>query len=214
MEAPQRPEEDAPMLKLYQFPKTTSDRVRWLLDELSIPFEGITVDLMTGENRQPGYLKINPNGLIPTLVDGDATIFESGAILLYLTEKYGSGRLAPPPGTRERAIYYQWIVYTSVSVDPPAFQVLLHSFLLPPEKRSQAVLDDCKARFAAAAQVVEQGLGDRQFLAGDSFTVADLTMAAALYRAMGLGLLAERPKLRKYVEQHTARPAAPFEKSP
>lgn len=200
------------MVTLYQFPRTTSDRVRWLLDELAVPFESVTVNLMAGEHKKPEYLRINPNGLLPALVDGDTTVFESSAILLHVADKFGAGKVAPMPGSAERAAYYQWIVFTSTSIDPPALQVLLHSVILPEDKRSAAAAEDGRRKFADASQVVEQALGDRAFLVGDTFTAADVMMAGALYRAAGLGLLADRPKLRGYFERQSARPASPFQK--
>jgi glutathione S-transferase len=197
------------MIRLYHFPQTTADRVRWLLAEMRVPFEPVLVDLMSGEHKRAEYLKINPNGLVPTLVDGDAVVFESSAILFYLTDKFGAG-LAPAPGTAERAAYYQWTVFASTSVDPPAFQVMLHSVLLPEDRRDAAVCEDQRRRFAEAASVVERGLGERAYLVGDRFTTADVMMASALYRGQTLGLLAERPALRAYVERLVRRPAAPF----
>jgi glutathione S-transferase len=185
-----------------------------MLDELGAGYETVLVDLMAGEHKKPEYLKINPNGLIPTLVDDGTVIFESAAILLHLVEKYGAGRFAPPPGSRERALYYQWLIFVSTSLDPPAFQVLLHSALLPESKRSTAALEENRRKFDDAAGVLERGLEDRTYLVGDSFTAADLMVTAALHRALGLGLLASRPGLRVYVERHATRPAAPFGRMP
>ncbi len=199
------------MVRLYHCPQTTSDRVRWLLRELGVDYEPILINLMVGDHRKPEYLKINPNGLVPALVDGDTVIFESAAIMFYLAEKFGAGTL-PPAGTAEKAAFYQWIVFTSTSLDPPAFQVLLHTALLPEGKRSAAVAEENRRKFDDAAGVLEGGLGTRTYLVGDTFTAADAMVAGALHRAMGLGLLAQRRALVRYVERLTERPAAPFRK--
>jgi glutathione S-transferase len=198
------------MLRLYYTPHTTADRVRWLLDELSLSFELARIDLAKGEHKKPEYLRLNPNGLVPTLVDGDTVIYESAAILLYLADKFGEGGVAPRPGTAERAGYYQWMLFTATSVDPPALQVLLHQMILPPEQRSSAVAADQAQRFDAAAKVLEQALERREYLVGDRFTAADVMVAGALYRGLGLGLSPDRTALADYVNRMTSRPAAPF----
>jgi glutathione S-transferase len=198
------------MVRLYHYPQTTADRVRWLLDELGVPYEPVLVDLMAGEHKKPEYLKINPNGLVPTVVDGDAVVFESVAILLHLVDKFGAGRLAPALGSDDRGQLYQWMVFTATSLDPPAFQVLLHSALLPDAHRSPALLEESRRKFNDAAAVLDRGLHGRPYIVGGAFTVADIMVAGALHRAQGLGLLADRPALRAYVEKHGARPAAPY----
>jgi glutathione S-transferase len=200
------------MVHLYHCPQTTSDRVRWLLRELAVDYEPILVNLMVGDHRKPEYLKINPNGLVPALVDGETVIFESAAIIFYLAEKFGA-KMLPPAGTAEKAAFYQWIVFTSTSLDPPAFQVLLHTALLPEGKRSAAVAEENRRKFDDGAGVLERGLDTRQYLVGNTFGAADVMVAGALQRALGLGLLAERPALVRYVERLTDRPAAPFGKT-
>jgi glutathione S-transferase len=200
------------MIRLYHYPQTTADRVRWMLGELSVPYEAVLVDLMAGEHKKPDYLKINPNGLVPALADGETVIFESAAILLHLADKFGPPRLAPSPGSPERAAYYQWIVFTATMIDPPAFQVLLHTALLPPDRRNPAVLAESGRKFEDAARVVEDRLAGEEFLVGRSFSAADVMMASALLR--GRSLLEARPTLRAYVDRLTSRPAAPFGKGP
>ncbi len=200
------------MVRLYHCPQTTSDRVRWLLDELEVAYEPVLVDLMAGGHKKAEYLKINPNGLVPTLVDDDAAIFESSAILLHLVDKFGAGRFAPALGSNDRALLYQWMAFTSTSLDPPAFQVLLHAALLPEAHRSPALLEENRRKFNDAAAVLDRGLNGRPYIVGGAFTVADVMIAGALHRAQGLGLLADRHALRTYVEKHAARPAAPYKK--
>jgi glutathione S-transferase len=82
-------------MKLYEFAPTRSIRVRWTLQELGVDFEAVTVNLIAGEHRSPEFLKINPAGKLPVLVDGDTILTESIAIVLYLAEKYRDKRLVP-----------------------------------------------------------------------------------------------------------------------
>src|ERR1700728_400448 len=98
------------MIKLYEFPPTRSIRVRWTLQELGIPFEAVTVNMLAGEHKAPAYLKVNPAGKLPTLIDGDLTLTESMAIVLYLGEKYLDKGLMPRD-LAARAEFYKWIMF-------------------------------------------------------------------------------------------------------
>ena len=82
-------------MKLYEFAPTRSIRARWTLQELGVEFEAVTVNLMAGEHRRPEFLKINPAGKLPVLVDGDTVLTESIAIVTYLAEKYPEKKLIP-----------------------------------------------------------------------------------------------------------------------
>jgi len=93
------------MLTLYYSPQSRAIRPRWLLEEIGVPYELKRLNLQAGEQKKPGYLKINPNGTVPALVDGDLALFESAAICQYLADKFPEKRLAPPVGTPERGRY-------------------------------------------------------------------------------------------------------------
>src|SRR5262245_54564827 len=115
------------MVKLYYYPLTRAARVRWLLEEIGKPYELVRVDLAAGEQRNPDYLALNPNGTVPTLVDGDFVLFESAAIVQYLADKFPEAQLAPPVGTPARGKYYQWIHYAMSALEPPAVTIFLHT---------------------------------------------------------------------------------------
>ena len=101
-------------LKLHYVPQTRAGRVRFVLEELGVPFELLRMEAK--DTKSPEYLKVNPLGHVPALVDGDTTVIESAAICMYLADKFPEKKLAPPPGTPERAAYYQWIVYAMVTM--------------------------------------------------------------------------------------------------
>ncbi len=104
-------------MQLYEATKTRSARCRWLLQELNVPFEGIKVQLSQGEHKKPEFLKINPYGRVPVLVDGDLVLSESIAICLYLADKYADKKLIPPPGTPERAKHDQWLLFCATELE-------------------------------------------------------------------------------------------------
>src|SRR6185437_387489 len=99
------------MITFYCAPSTASLVVHWLLLELSVPFEYRWLDLEKREHKSPEYLKINPAGVVPTLLVDGRPIREAAAIAMYLAEAFPALDLAPPPGTPERASYYQWMFF-------------------------------------------------------------------------------------------------------
>lgn len=101
------------MIRLHYFPSNASFAPHVLLHELGVPFELVRVDRTQGAHKQPAYLKLNPNGLIPVLQDGDLVLYESAAICLHLCDRHAHAGLAPAVGTDERAHFYKWLVWMS-----------------------------------------------------------------------------------------------------
>lgn len=99
------------MIQLHHYPSTASMVPHILLQELGIPFELVLVDRMRDQQRSPDFLRLNPNGLIPVLVDGDLVLYETAAICLHLCDKHGKDGLAPAVGTHERAHFYKWMAW-------------------------------------------------------------------------------------------------------
>ena len=150
------------MLTLYHSPQSRSIRPRWLLEELGVPYEVKTMSLADGDQKKPDYLKLNPNGAVPTLVDGDLVLWESAAICQYLADKFPDKRLAPPVGTPERGKYYQWVQYAMSGIEPPAVTIFLHSMRLPEAERIPKLVDEARAQLAAALTVVDGALAGRE----------------------------------------------------
>lgn len=103
----------ARMITLHYFPGNASFTPHVLLNELGVPFELALVDRARGEHKSPAYLKLNPNGLIPVLVDDGLVLYETAAIVLHLVDTHPAADLAPAVGTRERAEFYKWLVWLS-----------------------------------------------------------------------------------------------------
>jgi glutathione S-transferase len=178
-------------MKLYSAPRTRAVRARWLLEELGVPYELVQVDA----TRREDYLAVHPLGELPALVDGDITLLESLAICLHLADRFPEKHLAPPVGSPERGAYYQWMTFAEVTLDPLVVGLLHQEALKPP------------ARLATVLDVIDAGLGGREFLVGEAFTAADVVMASLLHLAHALHLLDGHPRLQEYVRRHTQRPA-------
>jgi glutathione S-transferase len=195
-------------MKLYEFGPTRSIRVRWTLQELGADFEPIRVNLLAGENRRPEFLKINPAGKLPVLVDGDLVLTESVAIVLYLAEKYSHKGLLPA-GTNERAQVNRWLLFAATELEQPLWRISRHTALYPEEQRLPADVILASGEFKDMASVLEKHMQGREFVAGDSVSVADFVMAYTLDWGNEDKLLDGCPQLLAYMKRMYARPHAP-----
>jgi glutathione S-transferase len=194
-------------MKLYHIPQSRSARPRWLLEELGAPYEVVALNMTDGSLKTPEYLKVNPHGTVPALEDGDVKMIESAAICMYLADKYADKKLAPAPGSPERAAYYQWIVYTMATLEPPVLEVFLHTVRLPEAERSTKIAEEGRRKFKTVAAVLSKALEGKQYLVGDQFTAADIMVGSTLGWSSFLGLLEEQPVLQAYVQRLMQRPA-------
>lgn len=158
-------------MKRYEFCPTRSIRVRWTLQELGVEFESIPVNLVAGEHRRPEFLKINPAGRIPVLVDGDLVLTESVAIVLYLAEKYPAEGLIPK-NLAERAQVYRWLLFAATELEQPLWRISRHTALYPEDQRLPGDVPIASRGFEAMAAVLETHMQGRQFVVGDRVTVA------------------------------------------
>ncbi|MEN9264529.1 MAG: glutathione S-transferase family protein [Gloeomargarita sp. GMQP_bins_44] len=176
------------MLKLYGGTRSRAAIVAWYLEELQVPYEFVRLDMGAGDHRQPAYLAINPMGKVPALVDGDVVVWESGAILLYLADKYGQ----LPPTPAKRAELYQWVLFSN--------STLVQALAQPPEKREQEL--------GKLLPPLQQILSDRDYLTGSQLTVADVALASILFFATQMfGLeVSPYPAIAAYLQrcQHRA----------
>ena len=195
-------------MKLYEFGPTRSIRVRWTLQELDADFEPIRVNLAAGEHRRPEFLKINPAGKIPVLVDGDRVLTESVAIVLYLAEKYSYKGLLPA-GLNERADVNRWLMFAATELEQPLWRISRHTALYPEEQRLPGDVILASREFKEMASVLEKHMQGRQFVAGDSVSVADFVMAYTLDWGNEAKLLDHCPQLLAYMKRMYARPHAP-----
>ena len=195
-------------MKLYEFGPTRSIRARWVLQELGVDFEAVSVDLPRDEHCSPGFLELNPAGRVPVLVDGDLALTESAAIVLYLAEKYPE-RGFIPADMKQRADCYRWILFAVTELEQPWWRIAKHTQLYPEQDRLPAEVALARRDFRPMAAVLEKHMQGRNFVVGDSVTAADFVVAYTLDVAGEMQLLDECPVLRAYIERMYARPRAP-----
>jgi glutathione S-transferase len=196
------------MLTLYHSAQSRSVRPRWLLEEVGTPYELVRLSLQAGDNKKPEFLKINPNGAVPALVDGDVKLFESAAICQYLADRFPDKRLAPPVGTPARGYYYQWIHFAMSTLEPPLLTIFLHTVMKPEAERIPQLVGPAREQLRAALAVLDHALTGRTFLVGDDLTAADVMVGSTLAWAQMIGVLdAGTPATAAYLGRLMGRPA-------
>jgi glutathione S-transferase len=196
------------MITLYHAQMTRSLRILWLLEELGLDYRLEKLDFLGGDLQRPAYLSKNPLGKVPTIEDGDVRMFESGAITEYLVEKYGNGRLAPPPGTPQRAQYLQWLHWSEATAMPAMADFFQHTMLRPEGQRIPQVAEEAKQRIARWLAMLNDHLAGKQYLLGDEFSAADVMMGYTVQGAKFGGMVDDRfPHVAAYAARLEARPA-------
>jgi glutathione S-transferase len=181
------------MLKIWG--RTTSSNVQkvlWTCAELDIPFERVDWGGPFGGNNDPAYRAMNPNGLVPTLQDGDLIIWESNTICRYLCAKHGGERLHPKDPAK-RTHVERWMDWQLAAVTPPMAAMLLGYYRTPPEKRDAAALETARLRALDYWKMVENQLAHGDHLAGEALTLADICVGIWGYRWHAYPI--ERPSL-------------------
>lgn len=194
-------------MKLYHAPGTRSIRIIWLMEELGLPYELERLGLREPSMRTPEYLQKHPLGRVPTLEDSDVMLFESGAIVQYLLEKYGNGRLQPASDSPEFPKYLQWFHFAEGTIMPPVMTIIVETKFLPPEMRSDTHVERAKTVATGILSAVEQGLEGREYIAGE-FSAADIMAGSATTAAVNFGAdISDKPNIAAYIERLNARPA-------
>ena len=191
-------------MQLYGFWRSGNTRkVRLCLAELGADYTFVVVDLASGAQRAPDYLRLNPNGVVPTLVDGDLVLWESSAILLYLAEKYPQAGLLPVR-LDERARVYKWLVWQPATFNPPR-QRLVAELARPPAQRDPAVIASLRGIIDRNLEILAEALGCNEYLLG-RYTLADLVMLPHL-AALRDADFALPGTIDRYLDRLAARPA-------
>jgi glutathione S-transferase len=194
-------------MRLYEFAPTRSIRVRWTLQELGVEFEAVSVDLTRGEHRSPEFLKLNPAGKLPVLVDGERVLTESVAIVLYLAEKHPEKGLLPTDPW-ERAQLHRWLFFTVTELEQPLWRITRHTQIYPEAERLPGDIAIARREFREMAAVLEAHLRGRRFVVGERVSVGDFVLAYTLDWGSIVGLLDDSPVLRDYMERMYQRPKA------
>ncbi len=187
-------------MRLYHTPNTRSQRILWLLEEIGEPYD--LVVLHGDERRGEEHRKRHPLGRVPVIEHEDGFVFESAAIALHLGDLNPESGLVPPPGTHERALVYQWTLFGAGELETPLIDRWRRSDAGDEEGENAAT-----ERFRQAAQVVEDALAGREYLVGDSFTVADLVIGGVLGFGRRAEVYGEMPNITAYLERIEGREA-------
>lgn len=194
-------------MKLYYAQNTRAVRVAWLLEELELPYEIKKFELGSRDMRNPEYLALHPMGRVPTVVDGEVTIFESGAIIQYILARYGAGRLVPDVNSAEFPVYLQWLHYCEGMIMPPINTLVVETILLPEERRSELNVKRATKLLNQMLTAVEQHMEGREFLAGD-FSAADImTGHSVIMSRRSRADFSDKPNLDAYADRLLDRPA-------
>jgi len=194
------------MIKIYGITPTRTARCLWMLGELGLEYEQIEVSLKEGEHKKPDYLALNPNGRVPTLVDGDLTLWESMAINLYLADKYDGGLKLKTPEDRARAV--QWSFWGMTEIEPKLMTVLRNRVLKAEDERDAALGDEAEQELQAPLGVLNSALEGRDHLLDGAFSVADLNLAAITsWAKVGRVQLEPFPNVARWLSASLARPA-------
>jgi glutathione S-transferase len=183
-------------------------KVLWCLAELNLGYERIDAGMAYGKNREPEYLAMNPNGRVPTLVDGDFVLWESNSVMRYLTLAYGKGSPIYPASPQARASVDRWLDWslsTLQPVDRPVFWALVRT---PLEKRDMVAIQRDADAEAEVWRIADDQLKSRRFIEGDDFTLADIALGAYARRWFGVEGIS-KPKLahlERWFAQFAARP--------
>lgn len=205
------------MLKLYYYPGNANLAPHMLLEELDVPYELVLVDRTQGALQSAEYLKLNPNGRIPTLVDGDLVLFETAAICLHLVDRHPEKNFAPAVGTNERAHFYKWLVYLTNTLQAELITYFYPERLVDDEALAVQVKAHAEARVGNMLDLLERTLAESggPYLLGRHYTALDpyLFMLSRWTRMMHnparnrphlgafLKMMVERPAIKRALEQ-------------
>lgn len=184
---------------LYHHPFSRAAGVLWMLEEVGVPYELRYVDILTGAQKAPEIVALNPMGKLPLLTDGNTVVTESAAIGLYLADRYAHGRLAPKLDDPARGTYLRWSLFAPSVIEPGAMAKAAGW----PFKEGQAGWGSFEAMISA----MESAVAERTFILGDTFSMADVIFGGTLRYLLLVKMLEPTPALTAYAERLATRPA-------
>ena len=195
------------MIKLYLTPNTRAGRVAWLLEELNMEYELEILPFTKEGLKSPEHRARHALGRVPVIEDGDISIFESGAIIQYILDKYDDKGLKPAVESNDYPYYLQWFHYCEGMVMPPMNQIVVHTVLLPPDRRDEAVLNQATNLLSKALKPVNEFLEGKDYLIGD-FSAADCMLGHSCFMSNRFGTVSdEMQNIKRYISNIESRPA-------
>ena len=171
------------MVKIYHVAGTRGLRAIWTCEELAIPYEVEVISFDAAFRASPKWRKLNPVGKVPAMTDGELVMFESGAMVQYLVDRYGQGKLQPKPGTPDHAHYLQWSWFAEATFSRPLGEVVNHGREFPGDRRITEVVDEMKNRATLSLEAVAEEISDKQYLVAEEFSAADIMMGYTIMLA-------------------------------
>ena len=194
-------------MKVHHIPNTRSMLIVWLLEELGLDYDVQKYELKPASLRTEEYTKIHPMNRVPSIEDGDVSMFESGAIVQYILAKHGNGQLAPTVDAPNFHKYLQWFHYCEGMLMPPVNTIVVQTILLPEERRDASVLAQATKLLTRMLTAVEKELEGQDYIAGD-FSGADIMSRHACIVAQRLGAdVSDKPNVSAYIERLKGRDA-------
>ena len=194
-------------MKVHHIPNTRSMLIVWLLEELGLDYDVQKYELKPASLRTEEYTKIHPMNRVPSIEDGDVSMFESGAIVQYILAKHGNGQLAPTVDAPNFHKYLQWFHYCEGMLMPPVNTIVVQTILLPEERRDASVLAQATKLLTRMLTAVEKELEGQDYIAGD-FSGADIMSGHACIVAQRLGAdVSDKPNVSAYIERLKGRDA-------
>ena len=195
------------MIKLYLTPNTRAGRVAWLLEELNMEYELKILPFTKEGLKSPEHRARHALGRVPVIEDGDISIFESGAIIQYILDKYDDKGLKPAVESNDYPYYLQWFHYCEGMVMPPMNQIVVHTVLLPPDRRDEAVLNQATNLLSKALKPVNEFLEGKDYLIGD-FSAADCMLGHSCFMSNRFGTVSdEMQNVKRYISNIESRSA-------
>jgi glutathione S-transferase len=186
-------------LVLYHHPFSRAATVVWMLEEVGVEYQLRFVDFSAGAHKSAEFLALNPMGKLPTLSDGDEVVTEVAAIGLYLADRFALGRLAPMPDDRKRGTYLRWSLFAP-SVIEPGSMAKLNGWVAKPSQAGWGTHE-------SMVEAIEFAIADREFLLGDTFSMADVIFGGTLRYMLRFKMLEPRPLITAYADRLGLRPA-------
>jgi glutathione S-transferase len=195
------------MIQIYGSPRSSAGRCFVMLEEAGLKYEIPALDIMgKKEHKDEEFLKLNPNGKVPCLIDDGFVLWESAAIVTYLAEKYKPELLGA--NAQEKGLVQQWAFWTMTEAQPPMVDILIQKIFVPEGKKDLALIERREKQIPGILEVLEQSLTNKKFLVGEKYSVADLMAASAVNIAFGIQLdLSRFTNIKAWMAEVKSRPA-------
>jgi len=185
------------MLKIYHVPGTRSIRVIWLCEELAVPYEVETISFDSEFRESPAWRKINPVGKVPAMADDEFVMFESGAMVQYILDRYGAGRLQPAAGSEAHGLYLQWSWFAESTFARPLGEIVNHRRVFAEAEQQPAAIAEMQARSRLCMKAIDEAIADRDFILGE-FSAADIMLGYSMMLCERLAPTDEYPGADAY----------------